>query len=94
MDFLLPVIRQMHDAADDRARARILLQVPDTVLMKYRPVFEDACLRAGFELGRSFIDWRRASWHAVRGADGALGRDFCEVRAAFAEFANADGGEP
>lgn len=87
-DFMLPIIRQMHDAADDRVRARLLLEVPDTILMRHREVFEAACRRAGFDLGLQFIDMRRAGWHAVRGSDGLHKNDlFDEVRSAFARYA-------
>lgn len=88
---LLPIIRQMHEAESDQARARILLMVPDAVLMKYREVFEAACRRAQFHLGLRFIEFRRASWSAVRGPDG-LHRNpiFEEARAAFADFANSE----
>ena len=88
MNEQLPMIRQMHDAADDRGRALILLRVPDAVLAKYRPVFEDACRRAGFDLGLEFIEWRRAAWCAVRGDDGLFAKpEFEAVRTAFAAYA-------
>ncbi|MHB2265017.1 hypothetical protein [Aliihoeflea sp. PC F10.4] len=88
---LLPIIRQMHDAADDRARARVLLAVSDTVLMRHREVFERACARAQFEIGRQYIDVRRASWHAVRGDDGRHKNPlFEDARQAMSEFANGD----
>lgn len=91
-DSMLPIIRQMHDAADDRVRARILLAVPDMVLLKHREVFEAACRRASFELGAQFIAWRRAGWNARRGPDGLiLSEKFDEVRIAFARY--AAGGE-
>lgn len=83
---MLPIIRQMHDAEDDRARGRILLTVPDLVLWKHREVFEAACRRAAFEAGLAFIDWRRASWAAVRDADGRLEPGFAEIRDAFAQW--------
>ena len=87
-DTMLPIIRQMHDAETDAARARILLIVPDAVLRRYREVFEAACKRAGFDLGVAFIEIRRAEWHAVRGADGRHSNPlFADVRAAVAEFA-------
>lgn len=88
MNEKLPLIEQMHNADDDRARARVLLQCPDHLLMKYRPVFEDACRRAQFDLGVEFIAARRAAWHAVRGADGRHRQpDFDRVREDFARFA-------
>lgn len=85
---LLPVIRQMHDADSDRDRARILLQAPDAVLMKYRTVFEDACRRVGFDVGVEYIAVRRAAFHAVRNPDGRHRKGVIdEARAAFAAFA-------
>ena len=91
-DTMLPIIRQMHDAADDRERALVLLSVSDAVLMKYRHVFEAACRRARFDAGVEFVAWRRAAWHAVRGADGLHKRaEFEAVRAVFAAFAAGDG---
>lgn len=90
-DSLLPIIRDMHEADDDRARARVLLAVSDAVLMKYRPVFDASCRRARFDLGLSFIDVRRAAFHAVRGPDGRHRNTlFEEARAEFAAFANGE----
>jgi hypothetical protein len=94
-DTMLPIIRQMHDAESDQERARILLAVPDAVLRRYREVFEAACLRAGFDLGVSFIEIRRAEWHAVRGPDGRHANPlFADVRQAFAAFAEFAGVTP
>jgi hypothetical protein len=88
---LLPIIQQMHDATSDRERAAVLLAVSDAALMKYRPVFEDACRAAGFSMGLELISWRRAAWHAVRGPDGRhRNGDFEKVRAAVAAFAVGD----
>lgn len=92
-DSMLPIIRQMHEADSDRARAAILLAVSDAVLMKYRHVFEAACRRAAFGAGLDFINWRRAAWHAVRGPDGLIARpEFEQVRMAFAAFAGGGKG--
>jgi hypothetical protein len=89
-DSMLPIIRQMHDAADDHARALLLLTVSDRILCQYREVFEQACRRARFDLGLQFIDIRRAEWSAVRGPDGQHKNPlFADVRQAFAEFAAA-----
>ena len=88
-DTMLPIVRQMHDAEGDKARARILLSVSDAVLMKYREAFEAACRRASFDAGLRFIDVRRAEWCAVRGADGSLPAHFATARAAFVVFAEA-----
>lgn len=87
-DSLLPIIRQMHDARDHAARALVLLAVPDAVLMKYRDVFERACVRAGFDEGAMFISFRRAAWHAVRGDDGRHKNSvFEEARLAMVDIA-------
>jgi len=71
-DTMLPILRQMHDAADDRVRADILLRVPDTILLKFAPVFEKCCQRAGFEAGASFIVLRLVALQAVRDTGGHL----------------------
>lgn len=87
-DSMLPVIGQLQDAADDRARARILLALPDSVLARpesYREI-EAVCRRAAFDLGLAFIACRRGGWNAVRGADGLVA-EFEPVRIAFARYA-------
>ena len=71
-DSLLPLIRQFLDAEDDRARADMLLRLPDGVLAKYRQVFDGACRRVGFEAGLGFIDLRMVAWGAVRDELGRL----------------------
>ena len=92
-DTLLPIIRQMHEARTDEERARLLLQVPDAVLMKYREVFERACEHAGFDLGLQFITVRRAAWHATRGPDGNHKNPlFEQIRETFASFAGTERG--
>lgn len=88
VNVMLPIIRQMHEAESDEARAKILLVVSDQVLMRYRHVFERACERTGFVLGIDFITIRRAEWSAVRGADGQhVNPLFAEVRADVLAFA-------
>lgn len=69
---MLPIIRQMNEAGDDRARADLLLRCPDAILNKYEEVYTAACRRAGFEAGEAFIAARVACLHAVRGAAGGL----------------------
>jgi hypothetical protein len=59
---MLPIIRQMHDAESDEARAGVLLQLPDVVLVRHVAVFAKACRQGGLELGDLFIDMRRAEW--------------------------------
>lgn len=95
IDAMIPIIRQLHDADGDRARARILLVMPDNILLKYAGTVFDACQRAGFQAGGEFVLRRIALMRAVRGKDGLipppLARDFEEFRLAFAEFANGEG---
>lgn len=87
-DTMLPLIREMHDAADDRDRAGILLILPDAVLMKHREIFEAACHRARFEAGLQFIAARHAAWHQKRLDDGTLPDGPLDtMRAALAAFA-------
>lgn len=91
MNAMLPIIEQMHNAEDNRARARILLRCPDMVLIKYREVFDAACRRAGFEAGSDFIELRRSTWHAIRDADGRLDDPlFEQAREAFARYADGE----
>ena len=42
MTDLLPIIRQMHDADGDRARARLLLSCPDVILLKFAGSLDEA----------------------------------------------------
>lgn len=72
MSNLLPIIEQMHNAADDRARAQILLSCPDSILLKYAEVFRQACRRCLFDEGRFFIDVRVAALASVRDVDGLI----------------------
>jgi len=74
-DSMMPILREMHDAPDDRARADILLRVPDTILLKFSPVFEECCRKARFEAGTNFIVLRLVALRAVRDAGGNLPAD-------------------
>lgn len=94
---MIPIIRQLHDADGDRARAAILLAMPDSMMLKYAGTIGDACRRAGFPAGEEYVLRRVAAMRAVRGADGSLppplARDFDDFRGALAAFARggADG---
>ncbi|SFQ10307.1 hypothetical protein [Nitratireductor indicus] len=96
MNTLLPIIEQMHNAADDRARADILLRCPDGVMLKYADVFRDACRRAAFDPGETLVHYREAALMAVRDANGllppAIAGPLEELRQAMARF--AAGGRP
>ena len=93
-DSMLPIIRQLHDADGDQARATVLLAMPDTVLLKYAATAVEACRRAQFEGGAEFVLRRVTAMRAVRGRDGLLPRhiaeEFDEFRNAFAAFANGE----
>lgn len=84
----LPIIDQLHNAADDRARADILLRCPDSVLLKYGDVFLAACRH--FEAGAIFVQHRRLLMHAVRDGNGCLperiAAELDGLRAAMARF--------
>lgn len=90
-DSMLPIIRQLHDADGDQARARVLLAMPDAVLLKYAGTISDACTRAMFQAGAEFVLRRAVIMKAVRGRDGLLpapiADDFEQFRAAMAAFA-------
>lgn len=92
MDSMTPIIRQLHCADGDQARARVLLTMPDTILLKYAGTIGDACRRAGFEAGCEYVLRRVTRMRAVRGKDGllppVLADDFSDFRQAFATFAN------
>ncbi|BAB54377.1 hypothetical protein [Mesorhizobium japonicum] len=69
-DSMLPILRQLHDADGDRARADILLRMPDAVVMTFHPVIDAACHRAGFEAGANFLAVRVSLSLAVRDGKG------------------------
>jgi hypothetical protein len=86
----LPILQQMLDAPDDRARADILLRVPDMVLSEHREHFDLFCFAARFEVGNAFIALRVASLLAVRDGSGQLSANLdtrlTSIRAALAQF--------
>jgi hypothetical protein len=93
-DSMIPIIRQLHDADGDRARARILLVMPDSVLLKFAGTVGDTCARASFQAGAEYVLRRVTLMRAVRGRDGLLPKpladDFDEFRTALAAFANSE----
>ena len=88
-DTMLPIIRQLRDARDDRVRADLLLRISDTILLKYADVIADAC--ASFGDGVAFLDLRVAALRATRDAAGLLperqARPLDALRAAMARYA-------
>ncbi|WP_421912752.1 hypothetical protein [Mesorhizobium sp.] len=89
-DTMLPILRQLHDADGDRARADVLLRMPDAVALKYHPVIDAACRKAGFEAGWKFLAMRVSLCLAVRDQAGQPPADLADMaerfRAALAEF--------
>lgn len=94
-DSMIPIIRQLHDADGDRERARVLLAMADTILLKYACTLGDACRRAGFHAGGEYILRRVALMRATRDREGLipalLAAEFSDYRRAFAAFANGEG---
>lgn len=92
MDTMIPILRQLHDADGDQARALLLLAMPDTILLKYAGAIGDACRRAGFEAGCEYALRRVTLMRATRGKDGLipppLADEFGDFRTVFATFAN------
>jgi hypothetical protein len=90
-DTMLPILRQLHDADGDRARADTLLRMPDSVALKYHAVIEAACRKGDFETGVKFIAVRVTLLLAVRDGNGLPRADLVEIverfRIALAEFA-------
>ncbi|MCO5071120.1 MAG: hypothetical protein M9944_07935 [Rhizobiaceae bacterium] len=92
---MLPIIRQMHEADGDGERARILLSVPDKTLLKYRGAFVQACRRAQFELGETYVLLRDNAMGMVRDHHGNLPKDRAlalrEVRTAMIALSEGQG---
>lgn len=65
-DFMLPILRAMHDAGTDADRAEILLMCPINIMIKYRHVLERACEVAQFEAGTEYLICFFAALHEVR----------------------------
>lgn len=90
-DTMLPILRQMHEAEGERALARLLLCVPDAVLLTYQDAVIGICRRRRFERGEAFVQFRLSALRAVRGADGArrpeLAAGLARFRRAMAAFA-------
>jgi len=93
-DTMLPILRQLHDADGDRARADVLLRMPDSVMLKYHEVIDGACRRAGFEAGWNFAALRVSLSLAVRDRLGLppaeLAATVEHFRTGLAEFAAAE----
>ncbi|MEQ9247048.1 MAG: hypothetical protein RLO21_13755 [Nitratireductor sp.] len=90
MNTLLPIVEQMRDADDDRARAALLLRCPDRVLLEHGEEICTACRRAHFEPGEVFVLLRTTALQAVRHSNGELpdnlARPLEQYREAMARF--------
>lgn len=96
IDTMLPILRQLYDAEGDRARADILLRMPDSVMLKYRSSIVECCRRACFEVGLAFIDLRVSVLLAVRDAEGRAPAELSTIaeryRDSLADFVRQSGG--
>jgi len=90
MSAKLPLIQQMQDAGDNRARADLLLRCSDGVVLKYADALVCLCRHAGFEVGEVFVQCRVAAMLATRtgagGLPGRLAMDVETLRAALAAY--------
>lgn len=86
-----PLIAQLQDAEDDRARARLLLSASDAMVLRYADVLAAACRQAGFAAGHELVAARVAVMQAVRDEAGRLPLEQAqwaeELRAGLALFA-------
>lgn len=68
----LHTITQLREAAHNRVRAQILLQVPDALLLVYGSSLVAICVLEGFPEATDFVAIRQAALHATRDAHGLL----------------------
>lgn len=66
------IANEIRDAGSAEARARILLCVPDDLLLSMTGALSRACFDTDFALGQNFIDARVAAMCAVRLPNGLL----------------------
>ncbi|TPM06781.1 MULTISPECIES: hypothetical protein [unclassified Mesorhizobium] len=82
----IPIIDQLHNATDSRARADVLLRCPDAVMLKYESAFLNACRE--FPAGELFVLQRTNAMRHVRSAAGGLpGKLALELETLRAELA-------
>jgi hypothetical protein len=75
-DSMLPILRQLHDADGDRARADTLLRMPDSVVLKYhRGDYSTPAVAAASRLASAFVELRVSLCLAVRDAAGRAPAD-------------------
>ncbi len=95
MSATLPIIQQLIDADGDRARAALLLRMPDSVVMRHADDVGDVCRQTRFDVGLQYVECRLALMLATRGADGLLPAAavaaFEDFRVALFGFANGGG---
>lgn len=71
-DAMEPVIRQLLEAPDHRARARVLLKLPDNLVLLCHDILAGALLAASFEAGLDFLDLRATLLRKVRDENGRV----------------------
>ena len=67
-----PAAAQIRAAADDAGRARILLRIPDLVVVEEMGALSAACRDASFGSGITYVAARAATLLATRDAEGLL----------------------
>ncbi len=93
-DTMLPILRQMHDAEDNRTLALLLLAAPDMILSKYQGVIREICRKRQFEPGEAYLELRLNAMRSVRDGRGRLKPAVADALAEFGAQlgAFADGG--
>lgn len=95
MSARLPIIQQLIDADGDRARAALLLRMPDSVVMRHADDVGGVCRQTRFDVGLQYVECRLALMLATRGADGLLPAAavaaFEDFRLAMVAFASGGG---
>lgn len=83
---LFPPAAHLLNAEDDKARCRIVLQLPDALVVSHGLHMERACREAGFALGTQFLAVRQAALSARRDTNGALPKALSEQLAFWRQF--------
>lgn len=64
--------RQILEAENDSVRARLVLQLSDSLVLEYFDELRGACDEAGFDAGVGYLAERFVALHAVRSPEGSL----------------------
>lgn len=90
-DGVLYILDQLTRADTNRDRARLLLRVPDAIMLSHASLFAGECRRRRFEAGWEFCIMRQALMSATRDEHGLLpelpARELEAWRVALSRFA-------